>query len=120
MPIDNIRSYKNVVMQITTAQHAFQLLGVHRGSTFAELGRARSVLAKHVHPDINSAKNAHDLMARVNAAHSALTTDVDAYIRSLRLKPCAPCKGAGVTKKQKGFNKVVETICTVCHGAGVF
>lgn len=113
------RSYKNVVAQILSAKHAFHLLGVYRDSSFADIGRARSALARNVHPDVNAAPNAHDLMARVNAAHSALTTDSDAYVRSLMLKPCAACKGRGATSRQKGFTDTVETICAVCHGAGV-
>lgn len=113
------RSYKTIKAQILNAQHAFHMLRVSRHSTNATVNAARRELAKYVHPDINAAKDAGDLMARVNAAHTAITTTRERYIIELNLKPCAACRGKGVTVRQKGFNRVTETICDICHGAGV-
>jgi len=117
-----IRSYKSVLKQLTTAPHYFALLGVHAGSTDAEVGKARNALARYVHPDVNSAPNAHDLMALLNVAHSVLTTNRELYVVSLRqkgLKPCTPCKGDGFVRKQVGFTKTTKTQCPNCQGSGL-
>lgn len=113
------KSYNNVRKQILTAAHHFQLLGVHRECLNPVVNVARRELAKHVHPDVNAAPDAHDLMARVNAAHQVLTENRARYLLELGGTPCTQCGGRGYTFKQKGFTKRVETICTICHGAGV-
>jgi DnaJ-class molecular chaperone len=118
-PQERERSYKLVKVQITTARHAFQVLGVHRKSTDEEVGAARRQLARFVHPDINVARDAESLMATVNKAHHDLTTNRARYVIELNLKPCAACKGEGCTTKQRGFQAVVHTVCSVCRGAGV-
>jgi len=115
----NERSYKSVRKQITEAAHFFQMLGVHRGSTTTAINNARRELAKYVHPDVNSAADAGDLMAQVNTARDTLIEGRERYIAELRLKPCTTCKAKGFTAKQKGFTKVVETACPDCRGAGV-
>jgi len=113
-----IRSYRQIRAQIMDAKHAFQMLGVHRSSTALAVSLARRELARYVHPDVNGARDAGELMARVNAAHDALTTNRARYVVELNLKSCGACKGAGFTKKQKGFAAIVETVCPVCRGAG--
>lgn len=113
------RSMKLVIAQITEAPHYFALLRVHRQSTEQELSIARRELARYVHPDVNASPKAAALMAIVNVAHHTLTTDREGYVRSLRKKPCATCKGTGTRTKQKGFTAVVQTICETCKGAGV-
>lgn len=114
-----MRSYAAIQNQILSANHYFAMLGVHRQSTNEEVGTARRALAKYVHPDINGAPNAGDMMAHVNAAHDMLTTAREAYVRSLHRKACAQCAGSGVRKRQLGFTRTVVTACRACDGAGV-
>jgi len=113
------KSITAIRRRIMEAKHAFHLLGVHRDSPQIDVSRARRDLALYVHPDVCCTKDATDLMARVNAAHHELTTRRDRYVLELNGKPCAACKGRGYASKQKGFNKVTETACGECHGAGV-
>lgn len=114
-----MRSYKSIKKQIESAKNAFQLLQVHKLSTAEELTLARRELAREVHPDVNSAPDAHDLMSKVNAAYAALSGNRDAYVRGLKGKPCEACKGKGATVRQKGFTATVSARCMVCCGAGV-
>ena len=114
-----IRTLAQAVRQVTGARHYFHLLGVHRHSSAMALIRARKDLAMHVHPDQNSAPDAHDMMARVNAAFQALSADPEAYVRALGGRRCAACEARGYTFRQRGFTKRVETICPACCGAGV-
>lgn len=116
---DVCRSYASVRKQILEAKHYFQLLGVYRNCTIQELSWARRTLMKYVHPDVNSASEAHRLSALVNSAHATLETHHDAYLATLGGKTCTGCNGHGVTKKQRGFHAVVSTSCAQCHGAGV-
>lgn len=113
------RSIESVRKRIMEAKHYFHMLGVHRGSDEKEINLARRDLALYVHPDVCCLKDATDLMARVNTAHSTLTTRMGRYVLELNGKPCAACKGRGFTSKQRGFTKNVETACAVCLGAGV-
>ena len=113
------KSYIKLRSEILNAPHYFAMLGVHRQSTNMEISTARRGIAKHVHPDVNGSPDASDLMARVNAAHSMLTTARDAYIHSLHLKACPHCAGSGVKKRQLGFTRIIVTPCRDCHGAGV-
>jgi len=113
------KSYKAVRIQILESAHAFQMLGVHAQSTNAEVDAARRKLVRETHPDVNGAPDAHKLTAMANQAHSELTTNRAAYIRSLHLKPCAACKGKGSVSKMRGFTHCITTVCLTCHGAGV-
>jgi DnaJ-class molecular chaperone len=112
------QSYKMIRAQIMGANHAFQILGVHKGSPEQAVSAARRKLARYVHPDINGARDAEELMSRVNAAYTALTENRARYTLELNLKSCAACRGTGVLRRQKGFKAVVEVVCAVCHGAG--
>lgn len=114
-----VASYAKMRERILTAKHHFHLLHVHRTSTEADIRSARSGLAKVVHPDVNSANDAHLLMSRVNAACTELLNNRETYLRTLSQKPCAACRGRGYTTRQKGFAKTVETVCSTCHGSGV-
>lgn len=113
------RSFAQVRAQIMNAKHAFQVLGVHRSMTAEQIDAARRDLAKYVHPDVCATRDANELMSRVNAAHSELTTRMYRYVLELNGKPCAACKERGCAARQAGFTKVVETVCRECHGAGV-
>lgn len=113
------RSIASIRAQITEAKHYFHMLGVRRGSDEKEINLARRDLALYVHPDVCCLKDATDLMARVNMAHSTLTTRMDRYVLELNGKPCPDCKGRGYVSRQRGFTKAVETACDTCLGAGV-
>lgn len=111
------------------ARDLFELLGVHKGSTEAEITAARNELAKLLHPDRweQDDRRKHDAaraMAEVNMAHTMLTT------KDKRLKylaelasgrgRCPACKGEGYTAKQRGFTNKVLTGCGTCGGSGLY
>ncbi len=113
------RSYASVCKQIKTAKHAFQLLGVHVGSTDKEISSAWRALIWYVHPDRNSAPEAQKLAADVNMARDMLLNNRKRYLAELGGARCAVCNGAGHTTKQKGFTKTMKTPCAICSGAGI-
>lgn len=96
-------------------RHHFQLLGVYRSSTPEELKAAYRRLARLHHPDVS----ASGLMADINVAYDTLSDAKkrDIYAKCLGPK-CEACKTMGCMRKQKGFSKVITTICPACCGAG--
>lgn len=116
------KKYESVVKHIPTSKHYFHLLGVHTRSGLTEIKEARRRLALVVHPDVNSAPNAHDLMALVNLAAHRLIYDQRTYLIELYsngLRKCPECKGRGVFEQQKGFNHTIVSSCKECHGSGL-
>jgi DnaJ-class molecular chaperone len=114
-----IPKYAKLRERILNAPHHFAMLGVHASTPTRDIREARRKLAMNVHPDVNSAHDAHDLMARVNIACRILTTDKDRYLRSLGGHSCAVCDGKGYTSKQISFTQTRDSICATCHGSGV-
>lgn len=103
----------------------YEVLGVHRGHTAEELGKARRELALAFHPDRNPGQQdlAHQAMARVNLAHEVLSDKKREarYLAELASthKPCSACTGNGFLRKQRGFKAVELNICGSCGGSGL-
>ncbi len=104
-------------------QHHYQLLGVHRMTSEAELTAARRVLALEFHPDRHQDDPAAtQLLGAVNAAFDVLADPGrrGRYLAELQstMDPCTACAGVGFTRKQLGFSKVRLTGCQICAGSG--
>lgn len=116
------KKYAAVRKHILESSHYFQLLAVSRSSGMSDIKRARNQLAGYVHPDVNSARDAHELMARVNVAAETLLLRQKEYLIELYsegLRRCAACGGRGFFTAQAGFNHTNTTACHECHGAGL-
>jgi DnaJ-class molecular chaperone len=118
MPGNYEPSYPKLREHILNAPHFFAMLGVHKGSTAIEVREQRRKLAKVLHPDINGAPDAADLMALVNAATKTLTDERTLYLMRLKGFCCPACSGKGYRTKNVSFSKSVETICSTCKGSG--
>lgn len=99
--------------------NSWKELGVHRGSSDADIKAAYKVLAMKHHPDRPGSDPG--MFERITKAHSLLKGV--ARLRSIEeMKllgvPCATCDGLGVKRKQKGFKHVEISGCVFCGGAG--
>lgn len=112
---------KALYAKLARAPHAYALLGVHTGSTPAEVKVAHRTLAAQLHPDRNRDKAAAEWMAAVNVA--AAQVGDPAYHRGLLASPqwtrCPQCAGVGHARKGRGFKGAVLTGCPDCAGSGV-
>lgn len=109
--------------EATNHQTHYQLLGVHAGCTADEVMEARNTLARRFHPDRHPGSLiAGPLMGAINNAADVLTTAsrLGRYRAELQSKmdPCENCKGAGFSRKQRGFTGAVLTACPHCAGSG--
>ena len=97
----------------------WQLLGVHRMSTDAEVRTAYLRLAKSQHPDVGGTV---DGMAALGGAYKLLRTVAAraalAAFYDCSGVPCLLCKGRGAITKGRGITKVSYYPCDHCGGAG--
>ena len=97
----------------------YEVLGVHRKSTHAEIHDAWRALASELHPDKDPSN--HDAAVRVNQAYAQLKTpagmkfynDLIAVVGT----KCEACRSTGVKTRQKGVLKF-HSACPTCHGSG--
>lgn len=101
----------------------YETLGVHRGSTDAEIKQAYMLLARAIHPDrTNNDPVKSAQMAQVNAARDVLrdAKKRKAYNAELSCfgNACPACEGRGYTVRQRGFSSKEKTGCVGCVGCG--
>lgn len=100
----------------------YQVLGYSPGDDALALKTARLLLASLYHPDRCKDGRAHEVMARVNAAHAVLSDSAarklyDASLMSTHVK-CKECGGGGFKFRQRGFAKKERSFCFGCQGDG--
>lgn len=97
----------------------YEVLGVTRSFTDAELKAAWQEKARACHPDKNGNP---DEFAAASCAYATLRDrkNRQAYDAKMDLltEPCGRCNGTGVTRKQKGFIGRVTSKCESCGGSG--
>lgn len=98
----------------------YQLLGVHRESTDAEIKAAYRDKCGALHPDRNGGDAEQfvpvaQAYARIKTA--PLRKEHTEWMQFMG-RVCMTCDGLGVKKKGKGFKLVVVGACTDCGGSG--
>jgi DnaJ-class molecular chaperone len=110
---------------VLAAPHHYAVLGTHRESSEAEILMAHRALARLLHPDRCTLRNAHDAMAAVNVACSTLNTFKTAsrYHAVLAARKgascCAGCSGAGFTIARVKYKPQPPVRCATCAGSGL-
>lgn len=99
-------------------QTYYQVLGVHRQSSFEEVKAHYRQLARERHPDVGTGED----MTEINKAYETLSNftarnDYDIMLKFTR-HMCIVCNGEGVIWKQQGFHGRVATPCVPCQGVG--
>ncbi len=98
----------------------WQVLGIHRGSTFEETKQAYRNAQRVAHPD---AGGSAEQSAQVSEAYKLLTSlkALNQYttLAMLHGKPCTACNGKGYTSKQRSLTARTTTACKSCCGSGI-
>jgi DnaJ-class molecular chaperone len=97
----------------------YETLGVPPAVSPEALRAAYLELARKHHPDTGCETHR---FAEITEAYAVLRDparrrDYDATVKLL-MRACPECDGVGVTRRTKGFTRVVETPCKSCQGRG--
>lgn len=101
----------------------YAILGVHRGSTLAEIKAAYRALVSIMHPDRNGGTpEANASFAEVTGAYATLSDKRlrVAYDNMLNVffVPCSECCGSGYQVERVGYSKKIKRLCPTCYGCG--
>ena len=101
----------------------YQIMGVARTFTAAQLKTNWHALSRQLHPDRNLTEDTTEAFAEVSAAYATLSDPTmrkayDAKLDLLTVR-CPACNGEGQIFKQCGFSARRSSICPDCNGAGV-
>jgi DnaJ-class molecular chaperone len=105
-------------------RHFYEVMGLDRLSTAAEVRARWKELSRQLHPDrhISSPQPYAAAFAAVSQAYAVLGDEKCRKRYDLMLdtasEACPKCKGDGRTWKQKGFAQRIPTRCAECGGSG--
>src|SRR5918997_1216017 len=96
----------------TAERDLYEVLGVERGASDADIKKAFRRLARELHPDVSQATDAQERFREVATAYEVLS---NAETRRLDIEVAAPCERCGGNGAEPGTGTVA---CPTCGGHG--